>query len=111
MANSLIASDKGLQLVNDAREKQGWQRTDKRFLAAAGEISRATSIALSGEWLFFGSDDNTIKQWSIATGKCVATFYNSLCAGANITGVRGLTEAQITSLQTLGAISDDLGIN
>jgi hypothetical protein len=42
MANSLIASDRGLQLVNDAREKQGWQRTDKRFLAAAGEISRAT---------------------------------------------------------------------
>jgi hypothetical protein len=41
------------------------------------------------------------------------TFYsileqidNSLCAGANITGVLGLTSAQITSLQALGAISD-----
>jgi predicted NACHT family NTPase len=42
MANSLTASDKGLQLVNDAREKQGWNRSDKRFLKAAGNISRAT---------------------------------------------------------------------
>jgi predicted NACHT family NTPase len=41
MASSLIASDRGLQQVNDAREKQGWQRTDRRFLEAA-EISRAT---------------------------------------------------------------------
>ena len=42
MANSLIASEKGLQLVNDARDKQGWNRTDQRFLEAAGKISRAT---------------------------------------------------------------------
>ncbi|WP_309728612.1 hypothetical protein [Chamaesiphon sp. OTE_75_metabat_556] len=41
MANSLIASDKGLQLVNDARKDKGWNRTDKRFLDAAG-ISKAT---------------------------------------------------------------------
>jgi hypothetical protein len=33
----------------------------------------------------------------------VATFDNFLCAGANITGVRGLTAAQISSLHTLGA--------
>jgi transcriptional regulator with XRE-family HTH domain len=41
MANSHIASDKGLQLVNEAREKIGWNRTDKSFLDAAG-ISKAT---------------------------------------------------------------------
>jgi WD40 repeat protein len=71
-----------------------------------GHQSAVNSIAVSGEWLYSGSHDNTIKQWDIATGKCVATFDNSLCAGANITGARGLTEAQISSLQTLGAISD-----
>jgi hypothetical protein len=41
MANSLTASDKGLQLVNDAREKQGWNRADRRLLETA-KISRAT---------------------------------------------------------------------
>jgi predicted NACHT family NTPase len=41
MANSHIASDKGLQLVNDARQDKGWNRTDQRFLDAA-EISKAT---------------------------------------------------------------------
>jgi WD40 repeat protein len=76
-----------------------------------GHQGAARSLAVSEELLFSGSSDGTVKQWDIATGKCVATFDNSLCAGANITGVRGLTEAQISSLQTLGAISDDLGIN
>jgi predicted NACHT family NTPase len=42
MANSLIASDRGLQLVNDARQRKGWNRTDPQFQAAAGNISRAT---------------------------------------------------------------------
>jgi WD40 repeat protein len=83
----------------------------KRVDIFSGHQDCVNSIAVSGKWLYSGSGDNTVKQWEIATGKCVATFDNSLCAGANITGVRGLTEAQISSLQTLGAISDDLGIN
>jgi DNA-binding Xre family transcriptional regulator len=41
MANSHIASDRGLQLVNDARQDKSWNRTDQRFLDAA-EISKAT---------------------------------------------------------------------
>jgi hypothetical protein len=41
MANSHIASDKGLQLVNDAREDKGWNRTDQRFLDEA-KVSKAT---------------------------------------------------------------------
>ena len=41
--NSLIASEKGLQLVNDAIRKKevSWKQTDKRFLETA-EVSRAT---------------------------------------------------------------------
>jgi WD40 repeat protein len=73
----------------------------------SGHQSFVMSIAVSEEWLFSSSGDNTVKQWEIATGKCVATFDNSLCVGANITGVRGLTEAQISSLKTLGAVSDN----
>jgi WD40 repeat protein len=71
-----------------------------------GHHNWVNSLVVSEEWLFSGSRDNTVKQWNIATGECIATFDNALCAGANITGVRGLTEAQISSLQTLGAISD-----
>ena len=64
------------------------------------------SLALSGTFLFSGSYDNTVKQWDIETGDCVATFDNSLCAGANITEVQGLTSAQIQSFKALGAVSD-----
>jgi WD40 repeat protein len=68
-----------------------------------------SSIAVTGKWLYSGSLDNTVKQWDIATGKCIATFDNSLCAGANITGVRSLMVAQIASLEALGAVSEAVG--
>jgi WD40 repeat protein len=82
-----IATGRCLQTFNG---HQDWVRT----------------LAVSGKWLYSGSDDNMVKQWDIATGECIATFDNSLCAGANITDVRGLTAAQIASLEALGAVSD-----
>jgi WD40 repeat protein len=96
---------------NDNTIKQWEIATGRCLHTFIGHNSWVSSISVSGEWLFSGSDDGTVKQWDIATGKCVVTIDNSLCAGANITGVRGLTEAQISSLQTLGAVSNDLGIN
>ncbi|PSB58219.1 NACHT and WD40 repeat domain-containing protein [Chamaesiphon polymorphus] len=84
-----------------------WEIATGRCLQTfSGHQDWVRSIAISGKWLFSGSGDNTIKQWEIATGECIATFDNFLCAGANITGVRGLTEAQIASLETLGAVSN-----
>jgi WD40 repeat protein len=71
-----------------------------------GHKAAIRSIVVSGECLFSGSYDKTVKQWNIATKECVHTFDHSLCAGANITGVRGLTESQIISLKTLGAFSN-----
>jgi WD40 repeat protein len=91
---------------NDKTVKQWAISTGSCIQTFIGHQDSVRSITVSGEWLYSSSDDNTIKQWEISTGKCVATIDNSLCAGANITGVRGLTEAQISSLQTLGAISD-----
>jgi WD40 repeat protein len=88
---------------NDNTIKQWDIATGRCLHTFIGHNSWVSSISVSGEWLFSGSDDGTVKQWDIATGKCVATIDNSLCAGANITGVRGLTEAQISSLKTLGA--------
>jgi WD40 repeat protein len=89
----------------DKTVKQWEIATGQCLSIFSGHQDFVRSIAVSGEWLFSGSGDNTIKQWEIATGACIATFDNSLCAGANITGVRGLTAAQIASLEALGAVS------
>jgi WD40 repeat protein len=92
---------------HDKTIKQWEIATGRCVQTFSGHEYSVRTISVSGEWLYSGSHDNTVKQWDIATGKCIATFDNSLCAGANITGVRGLTEAQISSLQALGAVSDD----
>jgi WD40 repeat protein len=52
-----------------------------------------------------GSDDKTIKLWSVGTGQCVQTLktqepYENM----DITGVVGLTPAQIAILKQLGAV-------
>ncbi|WP_309734514.1 hypothetical protein [Chamaesiphon sp. OTE_75_metabat_556] len=74
-----------------------------------GHQSGIRSIAISedGKFLYSSSRDNTIKQWNLATGKCLRSFDTRLCAGANITNVKGLTPAQIDSLLALGAKIDD----
>jgi WD40 repeat protein len=76
----------------------------------AGHQAAVRSVIVSGEWLFFGSNDKTVTQWDINTKKYIKTFNHSLCAGANITGVCGLTDAQIASLQALGAVSDPISV-
>jgi WD40 repeat protein len=58
--------------------------------------------------LFSSAQEGTIKRWDVATGQCLQTFqedkpYNQM----NIEGVTGLTEAQKSSLRTLGAITWD----
>ncbi|MCX6049738.1 MAG: BTAD domain-containing putative transcriptional regulator [Chloroflexi bacterium] len=51
------------------------------------------------------SFDGTIKFWDSQTGECVNTLrIDGPYAGMNITGTRGITEAQRTALRTLGAI-------
>ncbi len=58
-----------------------------------------------GETLASGSQDETIKVWDVKTGRCISTLlpekpYDKL----NITGVTGLTEANIATLKALGAV-------
>jgi WD40 repeat protein len=92
---------------SDDRTVKQWQiETGECRRTLSGHQDSVTSLAVSGEWLFSGSDDGTVKQWQIETGECVATLNNALCAGAKMMGVRGLTPAQIQSLQILGATID-----
>ncbi len=74
-----------------------------------GYRSSVNAIALSqdGQLLYSGSDDGTIKEWDVSTGECLRTIDTRLCAGANITNVKGLTPAQTDALLALGAIADD----
>jgi len=51
------------------------------------------------------SFDGSIKFWDPQRGECVKTLVvEGPYAGMNITGVTGLTEAQRSSLQALGAV-------
>jgi predicted NACHT family NTPase len=43
MALTLIASEAGLEIVDRARKKKGWNKSAPLFLEAAGSISRSTS--------------------------------------------------------------------
>jgi WD40 repeat protein len=74
-----------------------------------GHQSLVRTIILSkdGQFLYSGSGDGMIKAWGLTTRKCLRTIDTRLCAGANITNVKGLTPAQTDSLIALGAISDD----
>ncbi|MBD3883176.1 hypothetical protein IFO70_15530 [Phormidium tenue FACHB-886] len=61
-----------------------------------------------GTHLATGSEDETIKVWDVQTGECLQTLradrpYENL----NITGVKGLTEAQKAALKALGALEED----
>ena len=58
-----------------------------------------------GTYLATGSEDETIKLWQVQTGECWQTLradrpYENL----DITGAKGLTEAQRAALKALGAI-------
>jgi WD40 repeat protein len=74
----------------------------------AGHQGLVMTIALSGDGrsLYSGGSDDTI-VWDVVSGEEVISIDHRLCAGANITNVKGLTPAQTDSLIALGAFSDD----
>jgi WD40 repeat protein len=68
---------------------------------------RAIILSSNGRLIYSGSEDGIIKEWDVAIGECLRSIDYRLCAGANITNVKGLTPAQIDSLLALGAIDDN----
>jgi WD40 repeat protein len=73
-----------------------------------GHTNLVWSVAFhpDGRILASGSQDETIKVWDIETGECLQTLQaDRPYEGMNITGVQGLTEAQLVSLKALGATS------
>jgi WD40 repeat protein len=82
-------------------------QTGQSLKTLVGHTHQVWSVTFSpdGQTLASGSADATIKLWDVQTGECLKTLrpdrpYERM----NITGVSGLTEAQIAALKTLGAI-------
>jgi WD40 repeat protein len=61
-----------------------------------------------GRWLASCGDDGAIKLWDLQSGEYVRILRHPRpYEGLDITGIRGLTEAQKTTLRALGAIEDE----
>lgn len=71
-----------------------------------GHVSAILSIAFSinGKVLATSSSDNTIRLWDVETRSCLKIFNDRPYESMNITGVKGLTEAEKATLRALGAI-------
>jgi WD40 repeat protein len=79
------------------------------FKTLEGHTGWVWSVTFSadGQTIASGSQDETIKIWEVETGRCLKTLRAPKpYEGTNISGVVGLTEATIFTLQALGAIAD-----
>jgi predicted NACHT family NTPase len=63
-------------------------------------ISSNSKILASCSW------DGIINVWDIETGNCVKTLKDRLYESMNITGIKGLTDTEISTLKALGAVED-----
>lgn len=82
-------------------------KTGRCLKIMRGHSSCVWSVAFnpSGDLVASGSDDGTTKLWNVQTGACVRTLRSDRpYERMNITGVKGLTEAQKVTLKALGAI-------
>ncbi|WP_313943693.1 MULTISPECIES: WD40 domain-containing protein [Calothrix] len=72
-----------------------------------GHTHLVSSVAFSpdGEVVASGSQDQTVRIWNVKTGDCIRILRaKRLYEGMNISGVKGLTDATILTLQSLGAV-------
>ncbi len=84
--------------------------TGQRLRVLRGHTNQVKSVAFSpdGHILASGSIDETIKLWSVRTGECLKTLRSDRpYERMNITGVTGLSKAQIATLKALGAVEAD----
>lgn len=67
---------------------------------------RSATFALEGQMLVSSSKDGTIRLWNSPTDECMRVVtVDRPYEGMNISGVKGLTEAQTEALRVLGAIA------
>ncbi|PHJ61571.1 hypothetical protein VF14_09170 [Nostoc linckia z18] len=109
--NSIAFSPDGHLLASAGHDGQIiiWDTcTGECIKTLLGHNSWVSTITFSpdGRNLISGSRDETIKVWDIKSSECLKTLDNKPYAGMNITGVKGLTEAEKATLKALGAVED-----
>jgi WD40 repeat protein len=97
-----------LATASDDQTVRIWDvNTGECLKILTGHSNRVWSVKFSpdGEMLASASHDETIKLWNVRTGECCKTLQAPRPnEGMNITGVRGLTNAQKALLKVLGAV-------
>jgi WD40 repeat protein len=87
--------------------------TGRQLLRLHGHTQPVECVAFhpNGQLLSSGSDDETVRLWVVSgvqpLDKSVAVLrVPGPYAGMNITGVTGISEAQVLSLKALGAVDE-----
>ena len=84
--------------------------TGRCLLTLQGHASRIRSVAFSPDssQIASSSDDGSIRLWDAQTGSCMTTLRSERpYERMNITGIKGVTEAQKAILKALGAIEEE----
>ncbi|MFW9262264.1 NB-ARC domain-containing protein [Nostoc sp. CALU 546] len=107
---SVVFSPDGQILASGSEDQtvKLWDVNEGKCLQTlSGHSSQIRSVAFSpdGEILASGSEDETIQLWNVTKGDRLKTLRaDRPYEGMNITGVTGLTSAQIETLKALGAV-------
>jgi WD40 repeat protein len=112
LVSAITLSDDNRFLYSGSADRmiKVWDTTTQQCIQTfEGHKSWVNALKLSPDeqFLYSSSIDGTIRKWDVATGECLRTIDYRLCAGANITNVKGLTPAQTDALLALGAFSDE----
>ncbi|MCC5643950.1 LuxR C-terminal-related transcriptional regulator [Nostoc sp. CHAB 5824] len=109
---SVTFSSDGQTLASGSDDKtvKLWDTRNGQYIKTLqGSNSWVPSVDFSpdGRTLASGSQDETIQLWDVLTGEPLKTLRSLRpYEGMNITGVTGLTAAQLVTLKALGAVED-----